>query len=906
MPSWLRELGSRLKGSFHPPEADIELSDELQAHLEMLTEENVRRGMDANEARRQARLKLGNRLQIHEDYRRQAGLPFMEVLWQDLRYGLRTLRKSPAFSVIAIMTLALGIGANSAIFSVVNGVLLQPLPYEDPGRLINVFNTAPSRDLDIFGGSPPDFRTLRERNQSLTNLSALSINFFNLTGSVQPERLRAAVVSAEYFTTLGVKPVLGRAFLPNEEQWGSHSVVILTDDFWRTHLGADPNIQGKTLTLNGERYDVVGVMPPSFYTAEAPVLWAPMAFKPKDSYDSHNNYYLQLLGRLKPGVTREQARLDLNSIMTSIAQQFPENKGIGVGLRPLRDQWVGDVRLPLAILLCAVSFVLLIACVNLANLMLARSAARQKEIAIRSALGAGRKRLVRQFITESILLSLLGGALGLGLAYLCLRLLPLAHDLLPRVQQVKLDVWVMLFTLVVSVLTGLLFGLLPAFQSSHARRLNETLKEGGRTSDASGRNGVRSALVVAEVALAFLLLIACGLALKSFGRLMRVDRGFDSRHVLSFMVNLPDSYGRREPDPTQFGAPPKTAAFFQELLPRIEQLPGVKAAGAVSSLPLAGENWIKFFVPLDRPVPASMDKVPTAQYRAITGHYFEALGIRLLKGRLLNDHDQANSALSVVVNETLARHFWPDGDPIGKTVLLTPPQSLIPPEEIPAGFHVPSFTVVGVVADAHYGSLDQAPQPLVYASVLQNDYSPSPFITVHTEGDPMALVNSIRSELAQFDSSLPMSNIALMDEVMSQSVAQPRLEAILLAMFGVLAMLLAAVGIYGVMSYTVTQRTSEFGIRMALGASRSTVLKMVVARGLGLTVIGLAAGLASGLVLAFTVKRILAKILFGVSTTDPATFVLVTALLTLVALLACYIPARRATKVDPMIALRYE
>jgi putative ABC transport system permease protein len=387
---------------------------------------------------------------------------------------------------------------------------------------------------------------------------------------------------------------------------------------------------------------------------------------------------------------------------------------------------------------------------------------------------------------------------------------------------------------------------------------------------------------------------------------MRVDRGFDSSHVLSFMVNLPSSYGRPEFDPSQIGAPPKMVAFFQELLPRIEQLPGVKAAGAVSSLPLAGENWLKFFVPLDRPVPTSMDKVATAQYRAITGHYFEALGIRLLKGRLLNEHDQANSALSVVVNETLARRFWPDADPLGKTVLLTPPQSLIPPDEVPAGFRVHSFTVVGVVADAHYGSLDQAPQPLVYASVLQNDYTSSPFITVHTESDPMALVNSIRSELAQFDSSLPMSNIALMDEVMSQSVAQPRLEAILLAIFGALAMLLAAVGIYGVMSYTVTQRTSEFGIRMALGASRSTVLRMVVAGGLRLTGIGLAAGLATGLALAFTVKRVLARVLFGVSTTDPATFAMVAGLLMLVALLACYIPAKRATKVDPMVALRYE
>lgn len=906
MPLWLRELASRLKGSFDSSDAETELSDELQAHLEMLREENIRRGMDANEARRQARLKLGNQSQINEDYRKQTGLPFFEVLRQDLRYGLRMLRKSPAFAIIAIITLALGIGANSAIFSVVNGVLLQPLPYDDPGRLINVFNTAPSRDLDSFGASPPDFRMLRERNQTLASLSALSMNFFNLTGSAQPERLRVAAVSAEYFTTLGVNPVVGRAFLPNEEQWGSHRVVILSDGFWRTHLSADPNIQGKTLTLNGERYEVVGIMSSSFYTAEAPALWTPLAFKPKDPYDSHNNYYLQLVGRLKAGVTREQARLDLNGIMTIIAQQFPENKGIGAGVQPLRDQWVGDVRLPLIILLCAVSFVLLIACVNLANLMLARSASRQKEIAIRSALGAGRRRLIRQFITESILLSLLGGALGLGLAYLCLGLLPLAKDLLPRMQQVKLDGWVMLFTFVVSVLTGVLFGLLPAFQSSRAQRLNETLKEGGRTSDASGRNGVRSGLVVAEVALALLLLLASGLALKSFGQLMRVDRGFDASHVLSFIVNLPDSYGRREPDPTQLGAPPKVAAFFQETLSRVEQLPGVKAAGAVSSLPLAGENWIKFFVPLDRPIPTSMDKVPTAQYRAIAGHYFEALGIRLLKGRLLSEHDQANSAPSVVINETMARHFWPDGDPIGKIVLLTPPENLIPPEEIPAGFHIPRFTVVGVVADAHYGSLDQLPQPLVYASVLQNDYSSSPFITVRTEGDPMALVNSIRSELAQFDNSLPMSNIALMDEVMSQSVAQPRLEAILLGLFGALAVVLASIGIYGVMSYMATQRTGEIGIRMALGASRASVLKMMIAQGLRLAAAGLAIGLFAGVVLSFAAKRVLAKLLFGVSATDPTTFILVAGLLAVVALLACYIPARRATKVDPMIALRYE
>jgi predicted permease len=906
MPSWLRVFVLRLKGSFHPPSASIELDDELHAHLEMLTEESIRKGMNVDEARRQAKLKLGNDFRTREDFRRQTGLPFLEVLRQDLRYGLRMLRRSPAFAAIAVLTLALGIGANTAIFSVVNGVLLRPLPYEDPGRLLNIFNTAPTRGLDSFGASAPDFRTLRESNRTFASLSALSSNFFNLTGTGQPERLRAARVSVEYFTTLGAKPVIGRAFLPPEEQWGSHRVVILSDAFWRTHFGADPDIQGKVLRLDSEPYDVVGVMPAIFYTAEASQLWVPMAFKPKDPFDSHNNYFLQMVGRLKPGVVPQQAQFDLNSIMASIAQQFPENKGIGVDLQPLRDQWIGDVRLPLVVLLCAVSFVLLIACVNLANLMLARSAARQKEIAIRSALGAGRRRLIRQFITESILLAMLGGVLGLALAYLCLNLLPLAKDLLPRMQQIQLDGWVLLFTFVVSVFTGLLFGLMPALDSSRARRLSETLKEGGRTSAAGPHTGARSGLVVAEVALSLVLLIASGLALKSFFRLMHVDTGFDPGHVLSFSVNLPESYGLLNADPTYTGASPKVAAFYHEVLSRIDQLPGVKAAGAISSLPLHGEDWVKFFVPLDRPVPTSMDKVLTSQYRAVSGHYFSAIGIRLLKGRLLNDHDQANSPLSVVINETMARRFWPDGDPIGKTVLLTPPESLIPPNDVPPGFHPPRFTVVGVVADAHYGSLDKAPEPLVYASVLQNDYSASPFFAVRTDGDPMTLVNSIRWQLAQFDRDLPISYIMTMDEVMSQSVAQPRLEAILLAMFGALAMILAAVGIYGVMSYTVTQRTREIGIRMALGASRTAVLQMMIAQGLRLASVGLAMGLAGGLMLAFLAKRVLARLLFGVSTTDPITFVAVAGLLALVALLACYVPARRATRVDPMVALRYE
>jgi predicted permease len=901
MTTWLRVALSKLKGTAQKQEIAGDLNEELRAHRELLVEENIRRGLAPDEARRQAMLTLGNASHIQENYRDQAGLPFLEVLLQDLHYAVRMLRKSPAFAAVAIITLALGIGANSAIFSVVNGVLLRPLPYEDPDRLMFVFNSAPSRGIPQYGASPPDYRTLRERNKTFAGLLAFYSSAFNLTGTQQPERLLGDVVSADYFTTLGVQLSLGRNFTPSEEQWGSHHVVIVSDEFWRTHLNSDHNISAKTLNLNGELYNVIGVAPASFNMFSKRQLWVPMAWKPKDNMNSHNNYFLNMVGRLKPGISQQQANADLNSIMLSIAEQFPENKGIGAGLQTLREAWVGDVQPALLILLGVVGFVLLIACVNLANLMLARSARRQKEIAIRSALGAGRRRLLLQFLTESILLSLVGGACGLALAYFSLRLLPLAGNLLPRRQQVRLDGWVLLFTLGVSVLTGVLFGLMPAMQNSRVRRLSDALKEGGRTSDSGSSSRVRTVLVVSEVALALVLLIGSGLAIRSFERLVHVDAGFDPNRVLTFMVILPSSYDP-QPDPLRIGAPTRVAAFYQETITRIEQLPGVKAAGAVSSLPLQGEQWGKFLVPLDRPLPISIDQIANVQYRAVAGHYFNSIGIRLVKGRLLNEHDQANSSLSVVVNETLSRRYWPGQDPIGKNVLLTPPVGLIPPAEIPPGYHVPQFTVVGVVSDARYGSLDKTPEPVVYASILQHDYSMGPFFTVRSDNDPNALVASIRSEIAQFDKNLPLADIATMEEVMSNSVAQPRLQTLLLGLFGGLAMVLAAVGIYGVMSYSVTQRTSEIGIRMALGADRFSVLRMVMVQGLRLAAIGL----AIGLVLAFAVTRVMSKILFGVSPTDPLTFATIAVLLTLIALLACYVPARRATKVDPMVALRYE
>jgi predicted permease len=896
----LRALLWRLLGLFGTQRPDADLAAELESHVALHAEDNLRAGMSPEEARRQALIKLGGMEHAQEIYREQKGLPMLETLGQDWRYGLRMLRKNPGFAVVAIVTLALGIGANTAIFSVVNGVLLRPLPYEDPSRLMDVFNIAPSRELLHFGASPPDFRTLREQNHTFTGLSAYYRSLFNVTGREQPERLLGLVVSTDYFTTLGVTPLVGRGFLPAEGQWGSHHSVILSEGFWRTHLNADRNVYGKTLNLDSETYNVVGVMPADSESPQVQ-LWAPMAWKPKDNNDSHNNYFLNMIGRLKPGVAQAQAHSDLNAVMLGIAQRFPENKGIGCDLQPLRESVVGNVRPALLILLGAVGLILLIACVNLANLLLARSAGRQKEIAIRSALGASRRRLVRQFISESILLSLMGGCLGLAVAYFALTLLPLAKDILPQMLKVGLDGWVLLFTLAASVLTGVLFGLMPAFANSRVGKLNDALKEGGRTSAAGGSRRVRTGLVIGEVALALVLLIGSGLAIRSFERLLHVDPGFDPSRVLTFSVSLPDSYNPA-PDPLRFSAPPRLANFYQDVLARIEQLPGVKAAGAVSNLPLQGENWGKFFVPLDRPLPTSIDKVANAQYRAVDGHFFSALGIRLLKGRLLTEHDQANSALSVVVNETLARQYWPSQDPIGKMVMLTPPENLIPADQLPPGVHVPQLTVVGVVSDARYGALDQDAQPTVYASILQHDFSMASFFTVRSDGDPMALIGPIRSVIAQMDKNLPLGNVATMEEIMSTSVAQPRLQTFLLGLFGGLAMILAAVGIYGVMSYSVTQRTSEIGIRMALGADRASVLRMVMVHGLRLAAIGLAIGLA----LALAVTRVMSTILFGVSPTDPLTFATIAVLLALVALLACYIPARRATRVDPMVALRYE
>ena len=817
----------------------------------------------------------------------------------DLRYAARLMLKSPGFSLVAIITLALGIGPNSAIFSVVNSILLRPLPYKDSGRLVAVYCSA--SDNPHFGSSPPDFRTVRRQNRTFDSLSAFYTTAFSLTGDSQPERLLGLTVSVEYFGTFGVQPLMGRTFVPEDEEWGRHQVVALSEILWRNRFHADPEIVGQTLRLNNEQYKVIGVIPKTFFTAAKTQLWAPMAWAPKDIRNSHEAYFLDMTGRLKPNASREQALADLNSIMLSIAQQFPENKGIGADVQPLQETIVGNVRPALFMLLMSVGLILLMACVNMACLLLARSARRQKEVAIRFALGIQRRRLIQQFLTESVLLAMIAGALGLLLAYGALRLLPLAGNSLPRAQEIHLDTSVLVFTFVISIVTGLLFGLAPALRNSQTP-LSEALKEGGRT-EGTGRGSSRtsSALVVAEIAIALVVLVSAGLVLKSLQRLLHVDAGFDPAHVLTFRVDLPQSYNA-DHDPMRDGAPPRVAAFFQQLVRRLEALPGAKAAGVISDLPLQGERWSKQISFPDRPAPASLDEVPSVQYRAVGGHFFESLKIGLLNGRLFNEQDTQGSRPIAIVNHTFALRFWPNQNPVGKEITLFPPENLIPPGQLPSGYHIPRVTVVGVVADAHYGGLSQKVAPLVYAPFVQNDWTNGMSIAVRVDGDPATFVTAARNVVFEIDKNQPIAGITSMDEILTASVAQPRLQSLLLSVFGALAVILTAIGVYGLISYSVVQRTSEIGIRMALGADRLSVLRTFLSEALSLAGFGLAIGLVCSVV--FT--RILQSLLFTVRPTDPAVFALIVVFLFGVVFLASYIPARRATKVEPVTALRQQ
>ncbi len=797
----------------------------------------------------------------------------MNSLWQDLRYSLRTLWKRPGFALIAVAVLALGIGANTAIFSVVNAVLLRPLPYTDPARLVMLWENDTQEGNDRNPVAPANFADWQKQNGVCAELAYYAQPAgVNVTSGGEPERLIGAGVAPNIFTLLGAQPLRGRTFSASE---AAGTEVVISYGLWQRRFGGAPNVIGQHLTLDGDSFDVVGVMPPQFQLPEESELW--WANLNGSLTTMRARHFLRVLGRLKSGVTLAQARADFATIARQLEQQYPDtNAGYGVNVITLQDQFVGSVRPALLVLLGAVAFVLLIACANVANLLLVRAAARQREMAIRAALGAGRLRLVRQLLTESMLLALTGGAAGLLLALWGVDLLAgLGAASIPRAEHIGVDGRVLGFTFLMTLLTGLIFGLVPAWAASKTD-VQEALKEGGR--GATGRRGLRGLLVVSELACALVLLTGAGLMIKSFLRLQAVAPGFDPGHVLTMQLSLPES---------KYAAAPQVAAFYGQLVERVAALPGVRAAGAISRLPLAGDRSTSGLLVEGRPSAAGQQE--EVHFRVVTSDYFRALNIPLRAGRELGERDKPDAPQVVLINETMAHKYWPGADPIGKRVKLGP------------NAQGDWIAIAGVVGDVRNFGLDIDAKPEVYAPYQQSPQGRMRLV-LRVNGDPLSLVPAVRAAVRSLDPELPFSQVATMEQLLARSVAQRRLSVVLLGVFAGTALLLAALGLYGVMAYTVTQRTHEIGLRMALGAQAADVLRLILKQGLALAVIGVGVGLVAALAL----TRVLASLLYGVSTTDPLTFVGVPLLLIMVALIACYIPARRATKVDPMVALRYE
>ena len=808
----------------------------------------------------------------------------METLFKDIRYGFRMLAKKPGFTAIAAVTLALGIGANTAIFSVVNAVLLRPLPYRQPERLVEIWETNPIKGWKDAPVAPANFYDWEQQNEVFQGMATylISPGNFALTGKDEPERLRGQTVSGNLFSVLGAEAALGRTFLPEETWKGKNEVVVLSHGLWKRRFGEDPNIIGQTISLNARNYTVVGVMPGGFYFPDKTVdLWAPWGLDPNQIANLRRPHFMRVVARLKSGTTLARAQAEMTTIAGRLEQQYPgTNIKMGVGLGLLHDWTVTDTRLPLLILLAAVGFILLIACANIANLLLARAATRMREIAIRTALGAGRLRLVRQLLTESLIMSVLGGALGLMLAvWGTALLLAFSPGNIPRFDEISIDASVFSFTLGITFLTTLVFGLVPALASSKID-LTLSLKEGGQKGGGDARhNRARSLFVVLEVAFALMLLIGAGLMIKSFVRLEQVNPGFDPENILALQISLPAS--KYKEDAQQIG-------FYQQALERVRNLPEVSDASITLTLPSQGPAWTSDFTIEGRP-PEEYGK--EVRHNVVGSDYFSAMRVPLSRGRVFNDYDDKDRPAVVVINEAMAREFFASEDPLGKRLKFSKPEVA----------DNDWFAIVGVVKDEKLEGLATEVRPEVYQPFLQSANNAASLV-VRTAGDPHTLIGAVRSKIWELDKDIPLFDIKSMKEVLYQSIARERFTVLLLTIFAGVALILSAVGIYGVMSYAVTERTHEIGIRMALGAHTGEVLKLVVRQGIKLALAGVGVGLAGS----FALTRLMSQLLFGVSATDPLTFIVLSVLLTGVALVACFVPARRATKVDPMVALRYE
>jgi putative ABC transport system permease protein len=884
---WRRLISPLRRGRY-----EREMEEEMRFHLEMQTEQNLAAGMAEEEAHYAARRQFGNQTWLKEVSLEMWSLNSIETLIQDLRYGARILLKNPGFTLIAALTLALGIGATTAIFSVVNGVLLRPLPYFEPERLVMVWADRPILQAQIgisdFPVAVADFVDWRNQTQVFEHMAALEARRINLTGGGEPESVVGLSASASLFTLLGASFAAGRAFLPEEDQAGADRVAVISHGLWRQRYAADPKLIGQKITLDNEAYTVIGVTAPDFQfprRGEVPAyfrvatkvdLYLPIAFTSAEMNDRRINR-LGVIARLKPGASVGQANAEMNAIARRLTEQYPQtNTDKGVRLAPLHQQAVGKARTALLVLLGAVGFVLLIACANVANLLLARAAGRQKEMAIRAALGASRWRVVRQLLTESLLLAISGGGAGLLVAWWGVKLaLAIAPDNLPRAYDIRLDIPVAGFTLLVSLLTGIVFGLLPALQSSKIN-LSVTLKEGGRDDAGLLRRRLRGFLIVGEVALAFVLLIGAGLLIRSFSRLTEVDPGIDPRGVLTMDILLP---------PAKYISDGRSIAFFQQTLERVRALPGVEAAAAVYPVPLSGAHASGGFDIEGRSSPTA--QTFNAGFRLISPDFFKTFRVPLVNGRLLAESDGAKAPHVAVINESLARKYFANEDPLGKRII----------------YGGSTRVIVGVVGDVKHSAMEEEAKPEIYTPMAQLQ---SPMLlmslAVRASGDPMQMLAAVRGQIWTVDKDQPISNIETMERLMAKSVAPRRFNLLLLGAFALVGLALAGVGLYGVMSYMVTQRTREIGVRMAMGAQTGDVLRLVIGEGMKLALIGALLGLGGALAL----TRLLKTLLFGVSATDPLTFIVIAALLIIVALSACWIPARRATKMDPLVSLRIE
>jgi putative ABC transport system permease protein len=896
MPNWKKEIRRYLRPLRLSAEREMEIVDELAAHLEDRYAEFLVKGQSEDEAFQATIFELRDSEMFRREMRRSEpalrsepiilGARRMNMfsdLWQDLRYGLRMLRKHPGFSLVAVLTLALGIGANTAIFSVASAVLLRSLPYQEPERLVHPVSVKPAQSIERGSIPYADFADWRDESNLFERIAIYQRATPTITDGDEPERVTGVTVSEGYFDLMKVGPILGRAFRPEDHKPGAEPVVIIGQGLWQRRYGSASDIVGRTIRLGGAPYTIVGVVAQDSVWPAASDLWVPINFGANPSADlaRRDNMVYQAVARLKMGVTLAQAKAQVAVMAERIAQQYPEaRRGWSMNVIPLQDYIVGpQLSQAILVLLGAVVFMLLIACANVANLLLARAATREREIAIRTALGARRFRIMRQLLTESLLLAALGGTLGLALGSLGLKaLIAAAPDGIPRLETISIDGRVLGFTLLTTLATALFFGLLPALNVSKTGQ-SESLKEGARGASGSRQTRrLRNLLVAAEIAISIVLLIGAGLMSKSFIRLQNADPGVNVNNVLTFRLALPR---------TKYPQAENVADFYRRLEERLRAMPGVEGVATTSKIPIGGTGFGlgRVFLREGQPEPPASTDFP-AQWNVITPAYFKTIGIPLIKGRYFTEQDKSDSNQVIIISQNMARRLFPNEDPLGKRIRSWRDENKL-------------REIIGVVGDVRYFGLEDDQRSLIYVPHAQDTWS-SMMVAVRTSADPLSVVGAVRREVKALEPILAVGNIATMTSVRDNSLAESRFNALLLVIFAIVAMMLAAIGIYGVMAYSVTQRTREIGIRLALGAERRDVINLVLGQGVRLTLIGVTIGLLG----AVAATRALTGLLYGVSTTDPATFIVISLFIAVVALIACYVPARRATQVDPLVALR--